>query len=295
MNSLVSVIIPTYNRAQLLEKAINSVINQTHTNWEILIIDNHSSDETDKLIKNFKDIRIKILKIYNNGVIAASRNKGILNAQGDWIAFLDSDDLWYPNKLEIVMNSAIQNKEHEIFITNELAIDNINGSSSILRYGPFEKNFYKVLLLEGNKLSPSATVIKHSFLKENKILFNESVDYIGVEDYDLWLNLAFHDARFKFIDSIQGEFLIHPDNSDAHLYKQRINFEKLLHNHIFEKQKFQSKPKLLWNQISPMLSFISAKQLFKNGEKYAAFKCLIIVMLNHPIGTIKYIFYKLVK
>ena len=97
-----SVILPTYNRADsYLKDAILSVINQTYTNWELLIIDNHSKDATDELVKSFKNNKIRLLKNYNIGNIAQSRNIGIKKSRGEFIAFLDSDDFWNREKLNI--------------------------------------------------------------------------------------------------------------------------------------------------------------------------------------------------
>ena len=103
---LVSVIIPTYNHANFLGKALESVIHQTYNNWEAIVIDNHSTDETNKVIDKFKDSRIQYFKISNDGIIAKSRNFGINVAKGDWIAFLDSDDWWTSDKLENCIENA---------------------------------------------------------------------------------------------------------------------------------------------------------------------------------------------
>ena len=100
-NDLISIIIPTYNRCKDLSNAITSVLNQTYKNWEIIIIDNYSTDETFKIVKQFNDNRIFYFKLNNYGNIAISRNYGINKSNGEIIAFLDSDDYWYKNKLEI--------------------------------------------------------------------------------------------------------------------------------------------------------------------------------------------------
>ena len=89
---LVSIVIPTYNHANYLSKALQSVLDQTYKNWEAIVIDNHSTDDTNEVINRYVDPRIKYLKIHNCGVIAKSRNVGIQTAKGEWIAFLDSDD-----------------------------------------------------------------------------------------------------------------------------------------------------------------------------------------------------------
>ena len=101
MNSpLVSIVIPTYNHAKFIGKALKSVLDQTYENWEAIVIDNQSIDQTSKILSNYTDPRIKCFKINNDGIIAKSRNLGIKKATGEWIAFLDSDDWWTKDKLE---------------------------------------------------------------------------------------------------------------------------------------------------------------------------------------------------
>ena len=101
---LVSIVIPTYNHAEFLRLAIQSIIEQTYDNWEIIIINNYSTDTTVELVEKFKEPRIRLINFNNNGVIATSRNIGIKKSRGEWIAFLDSDDIWYPSKLEKCMS-----------------------------------------------------------------------------------------------------------------------------------------------------------------------------------------------
>jgi glycosyltransferase involved in cell wall biosynthesis len=294
MDPLVSVVVPTYNHAHFLHKAIQSVIDQTYTNWEMLIVDNHSNDDTDTVVGGFNDLRIKLLKIHNNGVIAASRNKGIQEAKGDWIAFLDSDDNWYPKKLETVMGAIKQEDVYDVFSTDELMVDSKTGSNSVLHYGPYEENFYRVLLMGGNRLSPSATLIRHSFLKEHNLLFNEAHEYIAVEDYDLWLNLAKKGAKFKFINSIQGEYLIHPGNISAQLLRQRKNYENLLHEHVFCIQKFHPMPEELWKQLAPKLCIGEIKQLWSDGHIWKACKTTMNTFFTYPLDTTSYLYGKVI-
>ena len=96
----VSVIIPTYNRASLLQEAIDSVLNQTYTNWEVIIVDDASEDNTEKVVKAISDSRVHYIRHSQNKGGADARNTGIDNSQGDYVAFLDSDDIWEPTKLE---------------------------------------------------------------------------------------------------------------------------------------------------------------------------------------------------
>lgn len=101
MNDLVSIIMPSYNTAQYIRQSIQSVLAQTYLNWELIIVDDCSSDNTENVVSVFlNDNRIKFLKNERNSGAAVSRNRALREARGKWIAFLDSDDLWEPEKLE---------------------------------------------------------------------------------------------------------------------------------------------------------------------------------------------------
>lgn len=100
MNELVSVIMPSYNTASYISASIKSVLAQTYSNWELIIVDDCSTDNTDAIVAGFKDARIKFFKNIKNSGAALTRNRALREAKGEWIAFLDSDDLWLPEKLE---------------------------------------------------------------------------------------------------------------------------------------------------------------------------------------------------
>ncbi|MDY3846132.1 MAG: glycosyltransferase [Eubacteriales bacterium] len=100
MSGLVSIIMPSYNTGRFIRESIDSVINQTYKNWELLIVDDCSTDDTDEAVSSFDDARIRYLKNEKNSGAAVSRNYAIREAKGEWIAFLDSDDIWVPEKLE---------------------------------------------------------------------------------------------------------------------------------------------------------------------------------------------------
>ena len=97
---LVSIVMPSYNCEQYIEASIKSVISQSYKNWELLIVDDHSTDRTVDIIRSFKNERIKLFRNEVNSGAAISRNLALREAKGKWIAFLDSDDLWLPTKLE---------------------------------------------------------------------------------------------------------------------------------------------------------------------------------------------------
>lgn len=97
---LVSIIMPSYNTGRFISETINSVLNQTYKNWELIIVDDCSNDDTDAVVAMYNDERIRYLKNEENSGAAISRNRALREAKGKWIAFLDSDDLWTSNKLE---------------------------------------------------------------------------------------------------------------------------------------------------------------------------------------------------
>ena len=100
MEELVSIIMPSYNTAKYIKESINSVLAQTYMKWELIIVDDCSTDNTDEVIASISDERIKYIKNDKNSGAAVSRNRALREATGKWIAFLDSDDIWHPKKLE---------------------------------------------------------------------------------------------------------------------------------------------------------------------------------------------------
>ena len=136
MNDLVSIIMPSYNTANYIAGSIESVLNQSYTNWELIIVDDASTDNTDIIVEQYlKDKRIKYLKNERNSGAAVSRNKAIANASGRWIAFLDSDDLWSESKLEKQISFMEKNKYYFSY-TNYYEIDSEGNSLNVRVTGP---------------------------------------------------------------------------------------------------------------------------------------------------------------
>jgi glycosyltransferase involved in cell wall biosynthesis len=207
-NELVSIVIPSYNHGHLIFRALKSVIDQTHSNWEIIIIDNNSEDNTDEVLNDFKDSRIRIFKISNNGNIAVSRNMGIKNAKGEWVAFLDSDDWWYPNKLEECLK-LIDKKTALIY--HKLKIIREKKSilePHVLRSRKLRKPIFVELMSNGNVIPNSSVMVRRSLLLEINCI-NEDPSMIGCEDYNAWLRIAQLSDEFIYIPKILGCYLLH--------------------------------------------------------------------------------------
>lgn len=136
MNELVSIVMPSYNTANYIESSIESVRHQTYENWELIIVDDCSTDDTDEVVRPFlSDRRIRYLKNEQNSGAAISRNWALREAKGKWIAFLDSDDLWLPEKLEKQVTFMEQNGYHFSY-TNYEEIDMAGEKTGVRVTGP---------------------------------------------------------------------------------------------------------------------------------------------------------------
>jgi len=188
--SFVSVIVPTYNRADLISETIESILNQTYKNFELIIVDDGSTDNTEKVIRKFKDNRIKYIKTDYSGVPARPRNIGIKKAKGEYIAFLDSDDMWLPEKLEKQIKVFQASNETAMLYTRFRTIEGEIISNRIFPENGMYKsgNMFKSIYLR-NLIACSSVMIKRSVLDQVG-LFNTDPNLIAIEDADLWLRIA---------------------------------------------------------------------------------------------------------
>ena len=191
----ISVIIPTYNRCDLLKRAIKSVIKQTITPKEIIIVDNGSTDQTYQMVLSlFPEINYFIEK--KRGVSAA-RNKGILESKSKWIAFLDSDDAWKPTKLEKQMEYSVFNQDkYRIIHTDENWYRNKKFLNQLKKHKKSGGNIFKNCL-QLCCISPSSVVLKKQIFEEYG-LFDENLEVC--EDYDMWIRITSKE-EVGFLDS----------------------------------------------------------------------------------------------
>ena len=184
----VSVIIPTYNSAQYIAEAIESVLAQTYKDYEIIVVDDGSIDNTREVLKPFMD---KIIYVYKeNGGQASARNLGIKMSKGEYIAFLDSDDIWLPQKLELQVELLDSRPEVGLVYSDNyrftddegiigLGSQRVQGLSGMVFNSLFLKNFI-----------PTLTVMVRRKCLDDVGLFDESKHIVHSEDYDLWLRIA---------------------------------------------------------------------------------------------------------
>ena len=186
----ISVIIPTFNRKHTLQRAIDSVLAQTIKPYEIIIVDDGSKDGTKEwLLQNYPSVQY--IHQPNNGVSSA-RNKGIQISQGSWIALLDSDDEWMPEKLEYQSRFLEMNRDSSFCHTNEIWIRNGVRVNQMKKHKKYGGDIFKHCL-DICRISPSSSIIKKDVFEEVGA-FDESLTVC--EDYDLWLRVT---AKFNIL------------------------------------------------------------------------------------------------
>ena len=210
-NPLVSVIIPSYNRAALIKKAVLSVLEQTYGNIEVIVVDDGSTDKTAEVISKITDKRLRFFKLPKNQGACHARNYGIKKAKGELICFNDSDDVYLENKIERQVENLLKNKSD----MDICRVKFFDGDFSIVRptddeIRAIKKHGYFKQLLMGNYISNQSPLIKKSLLK--KASFDEKLSRL--QDYDLWIRLL---PQCKKI-SITNEALVH-----AYLSKDSIS------------------------------------------------------------------------
>jgi len=210
--NLVSVIIPTYNRAGIIGDTIRSVLNQTYDQFEIIVVDDGSSDNTRQVLEKFNDQRIRYFWYANSGLPAVARNRGLALARGEFIAFVDSDDIWLPEKL--AKQVKILKENPDIFLVYTKCFIRKNGKTfSISPKNPKSGDIFIRLYMAYNFI-PCLTVLMRN--SNTLYCFDENPALRAAEDYDLWLRIA-HKERITFIDEPLGIYSMHSENisSDA--------------------------------------------------------------------------------
>lgn len=225
-NNLISVIIPMYNNSSEIIKTLDTVYNQTVLPYEIVVCDDGSSDNSVSLVKNYFENKKEIIVntkiiMQNNQGAGAARNNAIKNTSGKWIAFLDSDDLWMPNKLEKVCDIIKKYEDINIISHNEYSIYSENNKNKKLNdysnwYNTKQDLF--VQLFEQNFFSTSCMVVKKKLI-ENAGFFDESLR--SAQDYDLWLRVS-DKQRAYIIDEPLAYYVVRSGNISSNTYRRYL-------------------------------------------------------------------------
>lgn len=206
--SLVSIIINCHNSEKFLKETIESVIDQDFSNWEMIIWDNKSSDKTIQIAKSFKDERIKIFQGNIFTKLGNARNLALSKVNGEFICFLDSDDLWMPSKLSKQITK-FQDEKIGIVICNSIFFKN-NKNIKILYKSPPKTGYVFRRLLSKYDVSLETVMIRKKALDKFKICFDPNLEV--TEEYDLFLRISYY-WKLDYVNEILAKWRIHDDNS----------------------------------------------------------------------------------
>lgn len=214
----ISIIMPAYNAENYIEKSIKSILNQTFNDWELIIIDDGSSDRTAEICKKYRRLDNRIIYLFQENLKqATARNNGLKFAKSDIIAFLDSDDLWLPNKLELTIFYFDLNKFDLIFTDSYFGNDDeIKIGSNLKKMNVIDSEYFGkkaiVQFIEHNRI-PILTVLVKKQIIENINFFDSKC--VPAEDYDLWLRLLKAGYRFKSISLPLSIYRVQENSSTA--------------------------------------------------------------------------------
>jgi len=215
-NPTVSVIVPTYNRAHLVGRAIQRILNQTYQDFEIIIVDDGSTDNIDDIIKEFqkKEKRIKYIRHEKNRGGSAARNTGIKAVRGEYIAFLDSDDEWLPEKLKRQIE-VFKNALSEICVvyTGFVYKDELNRDTS-KQFVPKKRGWIYEDILAGNCVGTTSTVLIKRKYFEKAGLFDENLP--SCQDWEMWIRIA-KEYQFDFIKDLLVIYHVHENRISTNL------------------------------------------------------------------------------
>lgn len=275
-NILFSVIIPTYNRADFIGKTIQSVLNQTYTNFEVIVVDDGSTDNTEEIVKTITDNRIYYYK-KENAERGAARNYGKEKAKGDYLNFFDSDDLAYSNHLQVAYDIIHKNNNPEVFVLN---YEVKNSKDEIIRNNPIFKNINQQLIY-GNLLSCNGVFIYNKIAITHP--FSELRELSASEDYLLWLQLA---ANHKIYHCNQRTSAIveHNDRSVLTMdVEQLIKRKQIFIEELFSKEDTaKAYNKFMYIILSQLNSYISLHIALLGGKRNLSLKYLFTSIKNYP-------------
>ena len=297
---LFSIIIPVYNRAHIVLKTLESVNEQTFKSYELIIVDDGSTDNLKVVFDNY----VSQNKITNwfyydkvNGERAAARNYGISKSRGIFITFLDSDDVFYPDHLSLASDFILQNEEISVFHT---AYEFRNQKNELIRKVIYPKNGdLNTAILKGNLLSCFGIFLKSDIF--NELRFEENRELSGSEDWLLWLEVS---ARYKihFQSQISGCMILHDGRSVLSFNEVKLlTRTSLIVNKLNDDKMFVKihGPKII-NRIHGHMLTYSALHLLLSGNKRNAIKLFIKGLKHSPfelfkirtLAVLKYLFLK---
>jgi glycosyltransferase involved in cell wall biosynthesis len=246
----ISVVMPAYNAAGFIQRAIRSVWAQTHLPLELIVVDDGSSDDTAAVAASV-DPRTRVIRQANGGP-GAARNRGVKESAGDWIAFLDADDAWRPNKLE---RQLPQTERRDVDVVFSHVVDPLE------KWTPKAELSFDVLW-DQNYIGLSTSLVRTTSF-ESIGGFDEDRAILGIEDYNLWLRMASRGAKFVFVPEELTEYTPAPGNLSSNYLKiakaSARNAEKLAEFSGMEPGRLQAKLAAIYEEYG--IALLHARDL----------------------------------
>lgn len=275
---LFSIIIPTYNRATFIEKTIESALNQTYPNYEIIVIDDGSTDNTEEVINNMNSSKVSYHKI-KNSERGAARNYGASIAKGEYVNFFDSDDILYPNHLSEAYQLIVKNKKPEII---NISFDVRDPEGKLLTKGmSYSGDLNLQLVKRGNILSCNGVFIRKDISKTHP--FNEDRRLSGSEDYELWLRLS-SEYPIHYSNIVSSSIINHDDRSVLTMNKEKliIRFSTLVESLMKNKKFVEKFGRYKNNLLANNYTYISLHIALAGNYKSDTIKYLTKAIIKKP-------------
>ena len=267
----VSVIIPTHNRAELLKRAINSVLRQTFEDFELIVVDDASSDNTPEVVEGIKDGRIQYVRLKKNSGGPVARNTGIKRARGRFIALLDDDDEWLPNRLELQIEK-FESLEKDVGVVygGFYYVSQDTGEILGKRLPRYRGDVYAYFLKENFVGSPTLLIRRECFKKAG--LFDPKLK--SSQDWDMWLRIAKY-YKFDYVPAVVAKYYVHGHQITFNMEKYISGREKF----VWKYPDIYKNPRILSLHLSQMGLLLILSGNAEKGLKYLA-KSIAMAPLN---------------
>lgn len=291
---LLSIVIPTYNRAHLIENTLKSVLNQSENDYEVLIIDDGSTDDTETVVKPYLGERVRYFKI-KNSERGAARNYGTKQAKGRYVNWFDSDDEMLPHHVETIKKMVETHTEPEVLnLMYQIKDVKTQKTTSIQSdYLPHQKK-RKHYLIEGNYLACNPVIVRRDIALKNP--FNEDRNLSASEDYELWLRLL---CTYPFKQSTEiSSYLVQHDERSVNTMIDPVKLETrflTFLRYMRENEAFRNYLKKDYPYFEMRNYLVLAVDLAFNKHKKKGFHYLVKAFKTHPGALKQKIFWATIK
>ncbi len=276
----ISIVLPTFDRLPLLREAIMSVISQTHKDWRLIIVDDGSRDGTAEYLRTLDDSRIEVVSVEHCGNPARLRNLGIARARHEWIAFLDSDDVWMPRKIENQWRELAAHGDCRWSYTNARLIDETGAELPLENFEPWTAHSGNVIhaLLTHKAAIPCPSVLVRRDLLESAGGFDESLPFS--EDYDLWLRLAARSPVWAVTEPL-CKVRLHPGNNTRDKPEVNQSFIRVYDKFLRDNEADPGVQRLCDRQRAFYWVHF-ARQMWQRGDHVRSASALATAFRYHP-------------